>query len=155
MQKVSHSYKLLIISISSPLKLGLYEDDILIEEIESSEKTSDILMVLIKDVMDRYDISSIIYSHGPGSYMSIKLTYIILKSIEIISGISFFGCSAFLLNSGNPIKAMGNLYFIKEKETIITKKFDKPIAQEFKLPKDISNLEVELASVPDYQLPAV
>jgi tRNA A37 threonylcarbamoyladenosine modification protein TsaB len=135
--------------------LGLYIDDILVEEIESSEKTSDILMVLIKDMMDRYDISSIIYSHGPGSYMSTKLTYIILKSIEIIDSIPFYGCSAFLLNGGKPIKAMGNLYFIKEKEAIITKRFDKPIEQNFKLPIDISHLEVKRASVPDYQLPAV
>jgi len=130
-------------------------DDILVEEIESSEKTSDILMVLIKDMMDRYDISSIIYSHGPGSYMSIKLTYIILKSIEIIDGIPFYGCSAFLLNGEKPIKAMGNLYFIKEKETIITKRFEKPIEQNFKLPIDVSHLEVKRASMPDYQLPAV
>ncbi len=155
MQKVSHSYKLLIISISNPLKLGLYADDVLVEEIESDKKTSDVLMILIKDVMDKYDISSIIYSHGPGSYMSIKLTYIILKSIEIIKGIPFFGCSAFLFNAQKPIKAMGNLYFIKEKDIIITKRFDKPIAQEFNLPKDISNLEVMSASVPDYQLSAV
>jgi len=155
LQKVSHSYKLLIISISSPLKLGVYADNLLIEEIESSKKTSDILMVLIKDIIDRYDISSIIYSHGPGSYMSIKLTYIILKSIEIIRGIPLFGCSAFLLNGEKPIKAIGNLYFIKEKETIITKRFDRPIVQEFELPKDISDLDVVSGSIPDYQLPAV
>ena len=155
MQKVSHSYRLLIISISNPLRLGLYEDDLLVEEVESSKKTSDILMVLIKDIIDRYDISSIIYSHGPGSYMSIKLTYIILKSIEIVKGIPFYGCSAFLLNDGKPIKALGKLYFIKEKETIITKKFDEVVPQEYRLPQDISNLEVTLGSVPDYQLPAV
>ena len=130
-------------------------DDQLVEEIESSKKTSDILMVLIKDMLDRYDISSIIYSHGPGSYMSIKLTYIMLKSIEIVDGIPFYGCSAFLLNGGKPIKALGNLYFIKEKETIITKKFDRPLPQEYRLPQDISNLEVVSSSVPDYQLPAV
>jgi len=155
LQKASHRYKLLIISISNPLRLGLYIDDILVEEIESSKKTSDILMTLIKDMIDRYDIASIIYSHGPGSYMSIKLTYVILKSIEIIKGIPFYGCSAFLLNAEKPIKAMGNLYFIKEKETIITKRFDKPIEQDFKLPRDILHLEVKRASMPDYQLPAV
>jgi tRNA A37 threonylcarbamoyladenosine modification protein TsaB len=135
--------------------LGVYRDGILVEEIESSGKTSDILVDLISDIIGRYPISYMIYARGPGSYMAIKLTYIILKSIEIVKGIPFGGCSAFALNSGKPIKAMGNLYFIKEKETIITKKIDQPIVQKFELPKDILDFEIDKVSTPDYLLPAV
>ena len=87
--------------------------------------------------------------------MAIKLTYIMLKTIEILRGIHCVGCSGFSLNSGQPIKAIGNLYFIKEKETIITKKFEQPIVAKFTLPQSIHDLELDEESTPDYVLPAV
>ena len=105
--------------------------------------------------MDEYDISNIIYTRGPGSYMAIKLTYIMLKTIEITWGIPCFGCSGFALNGGQPIKAAGNLYFIKEKETIITKKYEQPVNTKFTLPQSIHDLELDEESTPEYVLPAV
>jgi tRNA A37 threonylcarbamoyladenosine modification protein TsaB len=148
-------YELLIISISSPLLLGVYEEDRLIETICSDLKTSEILLPLIKKCLDKYDISKIIYTRGPGSYMAIKLTYIILRTIEIMRGIKCVGCSGFTLNGGEPIKAIGNLYFIKEKETIITKKYEQPVNVKFTLPQSIQDLELDEESIPDYILPAV
>jgi tRNA A37 threonylcarbamoyladenosine modification protein TsaB len=148
-------YELLIISISSPLLLGVYEEDSLIETISSDLKTSEILLPLIKKCLDKYDISKIIYTRGPGSYMAIKLTYIILRTIEIMRGIKCVGCSGFTLNGGEPIKAIGNLYFIKEKETIITKKYEQPVNVKFTLPQSIQDLELDEESIPDYILPAV
>ena len=155
MQKASPSYTLLILSLSSPLMLGVYRDAALIEKIESKKKTSEALLPLITDVMDRYPLSRMIYTRGPGSYMAIKLTYIILKTIEIIKNIPFEGCSAFALNGNKPVKAMGNLYFVKEKETIITQKFDQAIPQEFSLPSSLETLAIDKASTPNYVLPAV
>ncbi len=155
MQKASPSYTLLILSLSSPLLLGIYRDTVLIEKMESEKKTSEILLSLITEVMDRYPLSRIIYTRGPGSYMAIKLTYIILKTIEIVKKIPFEGCSAFALNGNKPVKAMGNLYFIKEKETIITKKFNQAIPQEFSLPFSLATLSIDEASTPNYVLPAV
>jgi len=146
---------LLIISISSPLLLGVYEDDKLIESISHDEKTSEILLPLITEYLERYNISKIIYTRGPGSYMAIKLTYIILKTIEITRGIVCMGCSGFTLNNGQPIKAIGNLYFIKEKETIITKKYEQPVNANFVLPQSIHDLEIDEESTPEYNLPAV
>jgi len=151
----SKQYKLLIISISSPLLIGVYEDDILIKTFSSEKKTSEILLPLIMDVLNEYDISEIIYTRGPGSYMAIKLTYIMLKTIEIMRGIKCMGCSGFALNDGQPIKAIGNLYFIKEKETIITKKFEQPVNVVFALPQSIQDLEIDEESTPEYILPAV
>jgi len=148
-------YELLIISISSPLILGVYEEGELIETISSDLKTSEILLPLIKEYLDKYDISTIIYTRGPGSYMAIKLTYIILKTIEIMRGIKCVGCSGFALNGGEPIKAIGNLYFIKEKETIITKKYEQPVNVNFTLPQSIQDLVLDEESTPDYILPAV
>ena len=135
--------------------LGVYEEGRLIDTISSDLKTSEILLPLIKECLDRYDINRIIYTRGPGSYMAIKLTYIMLKTIEIIEGIECVGCSGFALNGGEPIKAIGNLYFIKEKETIITKKYEQAINVNFTLPQSIHDLELDEESTPEYILPAV
>ena len=148
-------YELLIISIASPLLLGLYEDGKLIKTVSSELKTSEILLPLITGYLDDYDISRIIYTRGPGSYMAIKLTYIMLKTIEILREIECVGCSGFALNGGEPIKAIGNLYFIKEKETIITKKYEQPVKVVFTLPQSIHDLELDEESTPEYIIPAV
>jgi len=152
---LSHKYTLLVISISSPLLVGLYEDDILIKIMKSDQKTSEVLLPLMMRCIDKYDISAIIYTRGPGSYMATKLTYIMLKTIEITRGIKCLGCSGFSLNEGQPIKAIGNLYFIKEKETIITKKYIQRLNVKFRLPQSIHNLELDRESTPEYLLPAV
>jgi len=133
----------------------VYEDGKLIESISRDEKTSEILLPMITAYLERYNISKIIYTRGPGSYMAIKLTYIILKTIEITRGIVCMGCSGFALNGGQPIKAIGNLYFIKEKETIITKKYEQPVNANFALPQSIHDLEIDEESTPEYNLPAV
>ena len=135
--------------------IGVYENGALIESIYSEKKTSQVLLPLLKECLDKYVISTIIYTRGPGSYMAIKLTYIMLKTIEITRGIKCLGCSGFALNGGEPIKAIGNLYFIKEKETIITKKFEQPVNVKFTLPQSIHDLELDEESIPDYQIPAV
>jgi len=155
LQSLLPKYKLLIISISSPLLLGVYEDGLLIKTMSSEKKTSEILLPLLDQCLNEYNISNIIYTRGPGSYMAIKLTYIMLKTIEIIRGIPCSGCSGFALNGGEPIKAVGNLYFIKEKETIITKKYEQPVNVKFTLPQSIHDLELDEESTPEYVLPAV
>ncbi len=155
LRKVLHKYKVLIISISSPLLIGVYKDGVLVKKIETKEKTSDILLKVLMDISKKYNYSSIIYTSGPGSYMAIKLTYITLRSLKILKDIKFYGCDAFSLNNQNPIKAMGKLYFIKEKETIITKKFDEAVEQRFKLPSLLSDIVILDNNEPLYILPAV
>ncbi len=148
-------YTLLIISISSPLLLGVYEDNKLIQTISTELKTSEILLPTIMEMLEKYTISKIIYTRGPGSYMAIKLTYIMLKTLEITRDIKCFGCSGFALNGNQPIKAIGNLYFIKEKETIMTKKYEQPVNASFALPQSIHDLVLDEESTPEYILPAV
>jgi len=155
LQKVSPEITLLILSIASPLQIGVYENDMLIEKHSSSQKTSEILLPLITELLEKYAVTRIVYTRGPGSYMAIKLTYIMLKTIELVRGIKCLGCSGFSLNGAQPIKAIGNLYFIKEKETIITKKFEQPVQAEFILPQSIHDLEIDEESTPEYMLPAV
>lgn len=149
------SYKILIISISSPLLIGVYKDNLLIDKVESSKKTSEILLKILTNLYKKYNYSEIIYTNGPGSYMSIKLTYITLRSLEILRGIKFKGCNSFDLNKNKPIKAMGKLYFIKENNTIITKKFDEAQEQRFELASMLSEVTILDDNKPLYILPAV
>ncbi len=148
-------YKILIISISSPLLIGVYREDILIEKIESNQKTSDILLKILMELSHKYNYKDVIYTNGPGSYMAIKLTYITLRSLEILKGITFRGCNAFDLNANKPIKAIGKLYFIKENTTIITEKFDEAVEQRFELPSMLSEVTLLNNNKPMYILPAV
>jgi hypothetical protein len=156
LQKVLPSlYEILIVSISTPLLIGVYEDGVLIESIASEQKTSEILLKILTELSEKYNYSRIVYTSGPGSYMAIKLTYITLRSLEILENISFDACEAFALNGSNPIKAMGKLYFIKEKETIITKKFDEVLEKRFSLPSMLSEVTILDNNRPLYILPAV
>ena len=86
---------LVIIPISNPIKIGIYKDGKLFKEIESKEMTSDFLPSFFDEILKEYNIKNIIYSNGPGSYMSIKLTYIFLKTLQITKNISIFSQDGF------------------------------------------------------------
>jgi len=150
-----HRYELLINPISIPLQVALYDNQKCIKRYKLDGRTSDVLLEKVEEIHSEYNISKIIYVNGPGSYMAIKLTYIMLRTIELISGTPFYGCSAFELNNNNPVRAMGSLYFIKEKETIITQKFDQKIEQEFWVPDNLSAVALAESNKPNYILPAV
>ena len=152
---MTNDYTLLINSIATPIQLGIYADDTLAESIELEGKSSDVLVEAVYDLMEQKNITKIIYANGPGSYMAIKLTYIMLQTIKMIKNIDFYAVSGFELNDNKTIKALGKLYFVKEKETIITQKFDEDIKQEFWLPQSLSALSLRDDNLPEYTLPAV
>ena len=149
------SRKIFVNPIAKPFQIGIYEDDKLKYEIERDGYVSDYLAEEVVSILENENIDEIIYVNGPGSQMGIKLAYIALKSIETVKNIPLKACSAFALNGGSPIKAMGKLYFIKEKETIITKKLENKVELEFKLMDNITDLKLEKNNLPDYRLPAV
>ncbi len=146
---------LLINTIAKPLQIGFYENDNLIEVKEYDGMTSDILLPILKEILDKYAVRKIIYTNGPGSHMATKIAYVLLKTLSIIKKIPFYAVSAFELNGNNPIKALGKLYFIKEKETIITLRFDKEPKSSFTMPSSLNNLNILEANEPNYQIAAV
>ena len=146
---------LVVVALSSPLLVGIYQNGQLIEAIQSEQKTSEALPRIFKEILDRYDVRGIYFAKGPGSFMSIKLVYIFLKTLQIAKNIQLFGCEAFVFNDNAPIKAFGNLYFVKENGKIVTKKFDVPPKSEFHLPKRLEGLECSDDISPLYVLPAV
>jgi hypothetical protein len=146
---------LLINPIAQPVQIGLYQDDRRIRSCVIEGQVSQTLLPKLMALMEEVSIEQIIYVNGPGSYMGIKLTYLMLRTLQIVRGISIGACSAFALNGGRPVRAMGRLYFVKEKETIITQKFDEPVPQAFGLPESLAAVPLEADIDPFYQLPAV
>ena len=146
---------LVINPIAVPIQIGCYREDVLLCEHHLVGKASDVLLGELEKLLERYPIRNIIYASGPGSYMAIKLTYITLATLQALRDIPFAACSVFSLNGNRPVRAMGYLYFVKEKETIITQKFDEHVTQEFGLPDYLGTLELEPENTPLYILPAV
>jgi tRNA threonylcarbamoyladenosine biosynthesis protein TsaB len=144
---------IVVIPISSPIKVGLYKDRVLFEEITSDEMTSDFLPKFFDEISKKYEIDNIIYSKGPGSYMSIKLTYIFLKTLQITKDISIFAVDGFYFNQNSPIKAVGNRFFVKENDTITIKEAE--ITNSFELPKKLNFNEFSKEIEPLYILNAV
>jgi len=87
--------------------------------------------------------------------MATKISYVLLKTLNIIKDIKISAISGFDLNGGKPIKALGKLYFIKEKETIITKRFEEEPISSFSVPENLSKLNILEAVEPNYQIAAL
>jgi len=139
--------------ISNPLLIGVYENGKLIEKIQTQGMTSDILPSIFDTLLQKYEINSIIYSKGPGSYMSIKLAFVFFKTLEIVKNIKLLAADGFYFNQNRPIKAVGNSYFVK-KEGIITLKKDEKEG-EFYLPEKLKLEDFDEDNEPLYILKAV
>ena len=48
----------LLVALSSPIKIGVYEDTKLLETIESAEKSSDVLPILFRDLQKKYTLKN-------------------------------------------------------------------------------------------------
>ena len=148
--------KIVVVSISSPLLIGVYKDDTLIEEIKQDGKTSDILPMIFHSLLGKYSISSIYYVSSPGSYMAIKVAYIFLKTISIVKNIPLKAVSGFEFNNQSPIKALGKKYFIYDNNDIKVDFVDDiSKIQPFSLPSSIKNIDILEDSLPSYNLPVV
>ncbi|MEA2049157.1 MAG: hypothetical protein U9O56_00265 [Campylobacterota bacterium] len=151
-------YKVFIIPISNPILVGVYDqNNNLVEVFQKDGKTSDILPNIFKTILEKYSLSSIFYVNGPGSYMSIKVSYIFLKTISIVHNIKLKASSGFNFNNNSPIKALGKKYFFNTKDdTIIVDFLDKDKQlKEFLLPDKIDETIFSEDSLPNYNLPAI
>jgi len=146
---------ILLITLTSPILIGVYEDHKLIETIESREKSSDILPLIFKDIMEKYEIRNLFYANGPGSFMAIKVAYIFLKSLSVIKGIPLYARDAFYFNENQPIKAIGKLCFVKIASKIETQKFQTVPEVKFKLPDELDYKEFSTNATPLYKIGAV
>lgn len=132
------SVDIVIVCVANPLLIGVYFEGELVETVCEDGKISDILIGIYKGLKNRYSIKSFTYTNSPGSFLSIKLTYLFLKTIELLEEIPIKSVDGFYFNENNPIKAVFSKQFIKKngKITTITQKGE-CIYKSFKLPSHI------------------
>ena len=149
------SVDILLVALSSPIQIGIYEDNQLIDTIISEDKSSDVLPSIFKSIFEKYNVQKLFYANGPGSFMAIKVAYIFLKSTSILKKIPLFATDAFYFNNNEPIKAIGKLYFVKVASEIKTQKLETVPVVEFTLPDVLDYNEFSKNTTPLYAIGAV
>lgn len=148
--------EVLVITISNPILVGFYKNKKLIKECKLEGKTSDVLPSFFQEILNLFDIKKIIYVNTPGSFMSIKIAYLFLKTISLTKNIELNSVSGFLFNNNSPIKALGQKYFINEANNLKVDFLEKDcIICDFKLPLCIEKYKFNKETLPIYNLPAV
>ncbi len=149
------SVDVLLVALSSPIQIGIYENSKLIDIITSDKKSSDILPLIYRDIFKKYSVNRLFYANGPGSFMAIKVAYIFLKSISILKDIPLFATDAFKFNKNSPIKAIGKLCFVKISSEIKTQKLEIVPEASFTLPDVLDYNEFTTNTTPLYMIGAV
>ena len=149
------SVDLVFITLSSPIKIGVYENNKLIDTVVSEEKSSEILPIIYQQLDKTYNIKKLFYANGPGSFMAIKVAYIFLKSMSVLKNIPLFATDAFYFNKNQPIKAIGKLCFVKIASEIKTQKLETAPNMEFNLPDVLDYTEFSTTASPLYGIGAV
>ena len=142
-------------ALSSPIQIGIYEENRLIDTIVSDKKSSDVLPILFKQIFDTYKVEKLFYANGPGSFMAIKVAYIFLKSLSILKKIPLFATDAFYFNKNQAIKAIGKLCFVKIGSEITTQKLEIVPEASFTLPDVLDYNEFTQTAAPLYSIGAV
>jgi len=145
----------LVIALGSPVLVGIYKDGELVEEIKSDGMSSDVLAEIFDSLLKKYSFSHLIYAKGPGSFMGIKVTYLFLKTLSITKKIPLLATDAFFFNQNSPIKAVGKLYFVKNRTTIELEPLVSPEIIAFELPKNIDLEKFDADNLPYYGIDAV
>ena len=144
-----------VIALTSPIVVGIYKDGRLVERLENHSPSSDALPALFEQILEKYELSHLVYANGPGSFMAIKVAYLFLKTLSIVLNIRLLAADAFYFNGNRPIKAVGKLHFVKMASTITTQKFETPVAADFRLPSQLNLNDFSEDALPYYGIGAV
>ncbi len=147
--------ELLLIGITSPVIAAVYENGICVETFSKEGKSSKVLPPLLHEVLRRFTLEAIYYANGPGSFMAIKVTYVMAKTLSIVLNIPLFGTDAFAFNGNRPIKAVGKSCFVKEGENISIRSECIQKAASFIPPSVLDRSIFSKENEPLYVLPAV
>jgi len=146
---------ILLIALTSPIKVGIYKNNNLIEEIVEERQASDSLAIIFEKLLEKYQITHIIYARGPGSFMAIKMAYVLIKTLAITKNITLLAQDGFFFNNNTPIKANGKRYFVKNGVSIDLELLETPEIAPFLLPQTINLKDFSRDVDPLYILPAV
>ena len=152
----TNNVSILVISIASPILVGVYINGKLKKEISKEGKTSDTLPLIFDEIVQNFNINKIYYVNGPGSFMAIKVAFIFLKTHCIINNILLKSCSGFKFNNNSPIKALGKKYFFNiNNEIFLDFLNDNCKIHSFLLPSELDDNMFTTKNEPDYQLPVI
>jgi len=148
-------HDVLVISLSSPVLVGIYQEGKLIESIRKEGMSSEVLAEVFEELMSRYTFKTLLYANGPGSFMGIKVTYLFLKTMSIVKKIPLLAADAFFFNENSPIKAVGKLYFVKNSNSIEMEPLSAPELKPFILPSELKREDFSNDNLPYYGIDAV
>ncbi|WP_201352572.1 hypothetical protein [Hydrogenimonas urashimensis] len=149
------SAELLVVGVASPILVGIYENKKLRESFRSEEKMSKALPPILHDVRYRYDLEALYYTKGPGSFMAIKVAYVMLQTFSTALNIPLYATDAFAFNDNAPIKAIGTSCFVKKGGAIVIEKGCPKTDSRFVLPARLESEMFSDETDPLYILPAV
>lgn len=107
------------------------------------------------ELLDEFEIKELYFVKGPGSFMAIKISYIFLRTLAQTLNIPLLACEGFDVNKNSPIHAYGKVFFMKKNGKIVTEIFTDIPNGEFKLPKNLEDIDFTNDIEPLYILPAV
>lgn len=146
---------ILLLSVDSPISLGIYEDKRLISSFQKEGKIGDILPLSFREILRDYEIRNIFYANGPGNFSAIKLTHIFLQTLAITKGIKLFCADSFNFTNEKFINAYGKIHFVKENDEIKSLALESRIKNDFILPELLDESIFSDKCEPLYVLPAV
>lgn len=144
---------LLLYSATSPIRYGIYIDGVKKEEFSCDKKSSTALYEIFEPLLKQYDIETIYYARGPGSFMALKVTYIFLKTLSITMDIKLKATDSFFFSKNRVIRATKNSSFLKKEDKIIITK--ESIAENIELPHTLDVDKFDDNLEPYYFLPAI
>ena len=167
---MENAYDLLLISVDSPILLGIYEGQRLVQSYERAGKFSDTLPQLFSEILRKVrkntPTPNIYYANGPGNFSAIKLTHIFLQTLSITQNIRLFCADAFHFSDSKFINAYGKVHFYKDSArdsmadsakcgAIRTTALDSKHPNSFTLPQRLDLHIFSENCAPLYVLPAV
>jgi len=153
--KGGEGVEVLVIPMANPLLIGIYRNGEKVDELkgEKGGYTSDQLPRLMEKILETYRVTGLYYLRGPGSYLSIKLTYLFLKTLQIVYNIPFKGAEGFPFSENGVIKGVGGAHFVKKEGIISLVRGVEPGG--FKLPEKLDYSLFSEETAPLYFLKAV
>jgi len=123
------------------------------QEVLHDTKASEALPLLIKELLEKSEPVSLFYTNGPGNQMSIKISYVCLKTLSITKNIPLMAASSFHFNGFAPIELANKRFFCFENGNIAVKHMDDGENTPFVLPDILDETVFFAESEPIYLLP--
>jgi len=135
--------------------VGLYDETgkMILQKTLPDAKASDAIPVVIEELLGTYEPSALFYTNGPGNQMSIKISYVCLKTLAVAKNIPLYATNSFCFNGFAPIELANKRFFCFENGNIAIKHMVDMDNAPFMLPDRLDETVFATESEPVYLLP--